>query len=104
MSTTYTYIDLKDECKNQNNFVDHPKENYVGKFSEMSFIVVGDIELGKLKHFGKDDLTFVKYDGTRNRVMQMSNNIIYLFDYQKTKINMIEVPNIFEVVQERIVC
>jgi hypothetical protein len=104
MSTTYTYSDFKNECGKRDNFVDHPTENYVGKFSEMSFIVVGDIELGKLKHFGKDDLTFVKYDGTRNRVTKMSTNIIYLFDYQKTKINMIEVPNIFEVVQERIVC
>ena len=103
MSTTYTYSDLKDECKNQNNFVDHPTENYVGKFSEMSF-VVGDIELGKLKHFGKDDLIFVKYDGTGNRVMKMFINRIYLFDYQKTKINMIELPDVFEVVPERIVC
>ena len=103
MSTTYTYSELKNECRKPNNFVEHPTENYVGKFSEMSFIV-GDRELGKLKHFGKDDLTFVKYDGTGNRVMKMFINKIYLFDYQKTKINMIELPDVFEVVPERIVC
>jgi hypothetical protein len=103
MSTTYTYSDLKNECRKRNNFVEHPTENYVGKFSEMSFIV-GGRELGRLKHFGRDDLIFVEHDGTSHRVMKMSSNVIYLFDYQKTNINMIEVSNAFEVVQERIVC
>jgi hypothetical protein len=103
MSTTYTYSELKNECRKPNNFVEHPTENYVGKFSEIYF-TVGDRELGRLKHFGKDDLIFVEHDGTRHRVMQMSTNIIYLFDYKTGHINMIEVPNIFEVVPERIVC
>jgi hypothetical protein len=44
MTTTYTYGDLKNECRKPNNFIDHPTENYVGKFSEMSFIV-GDRDL-----------------------------------------------------------
>jgi hypothetical protein len=103
MSTTYTYSDLKDECRKSNNFVDHPKQNYVGKFSEMSF-TVGGRELGNLKHFGKDDLMFFDHDGSSHRVMKMSTNIIYLFDYRPGHINMIEVPNVFEVVPERIVC
>ena len=103
MSTTYTYSELKNECRKPNNFVEDPKQNYVGEFSEMYF-KVGSRELGRLKHFGRDDLIFFEHDGSSHRVMKMSNNVIYLFDYQKTNINMIEVPNLFEVVEQNNVC
>ena len=103
MSTTYTYSELKKECRKRDNFVEDPKQNYVGKFSDMYF-KVGSREIGRLKHFGRDDLIFVEHDGTSHRVMKMSSNVIYLFDYQKTNINMIEVPNLFEVVEQNNVC
>ena len=103
MSTTYTYSELKNDCRNPNNFVEHPTENYVGKFSEMSFKTQSR-ELGRLKHFGKDDLMFFEHDGTSHRVMQMSTNKIYLFYYRPDHINMIDIPNVFEVVPPRIVC
>ena len=106
MSTTYTYSELKNECRKRDNFVEDPKQNYVGKFSDMYF-KVGSREIGRLKHFGRDDLMFFENDGTSHRVMKMSNNVIYLFDYQINKLryhNMIEVPNLFEVVEQNNVC
>ena len=103
MLETYTYSELNNECRKSDNFVEDPKQNYVGKFSDMYF-TVGGRELGNLKHFGKDDLMFFEMNGTSHRVMKMSTNIIYLFYYKPGHINMIEVPNVFEVVPPRIVC